>query len=125
LYASEDAKFLLKKGKNLDDYRPDILYQVCFLLQFCDILYVFLFICYSWHLSKAKIMIDVQALHEILDSRINKVGGIEAVYVKTDTGLLFEVKTHARIPRTWKRFCGIMCKYAGRQRDTSVIFVLL
>ncbi|KAJ8445536.1 hypothetical protein Cgig2_012424 [Carnegiea gigantea] len=71
LYASEDAKFLLKKGKNLVDYRPDILYQ---------------------------------ALHEILDSRINKVGGIEAVYVKTDTGILFEVKTHARIPRTWKRF---------------------
>lgn len=94
LYASEDAKFLLKKGKNLDDYRPDILYQ---------------------------------ALHEILDSRINKVGGIEAVYVKTDTGLLFEVKTHARIPRTWKRFCGIMLdlldKSCVRAKDSGEVLL--
>jgi len=83
----------------------------------------FLCVCSPWHLRKAKIMIDVQALHGILNSRINKAGGIQAVYVKTDSGLLFEVKTHARIPRTWKRFCGIICKYARRQRDISGILL--
>lgn len=46
----------------------------------------------------------------ILDSPLNKAGRIRAVYVKTEKGILFEVKPHVRIPRTYKRFAGIMCK---------------
>ncbi|KAL2922124.1 Ribosomal RNA small subunit methyltransferase NEP1 [Bienertia sinuspersici] len=49
-----------------------------------------------------------QALLMILDSPLNKAGRIRAVYVKTEKGVLFEVKPHVRIPRTYKRFAGIM-----------------
>ncbi|KAF2302097.1 hypothetical protein GH714_032713 [Hevea brasiliensis] len=40
-----------------------------------------------------------QALLSILDSPVNKAGRLRAVYVKTDKGVLFEVKPHVRIPR--------------------------
>lgn len=47
----------------------------------------------------------------ILDSPLNKAGRVQAVYVRTEKGVLFEVKPHVRIPRTFKRFSGIMCKF--------------
>ncbi|CAM8968282.1 unnamed protein product [Rhodiola kirilowii] len=49
-----------------------------------------------------------QALLTILDSPLNKAGRVQAVYVKTQKGVLFEVKPHVRLPRTYKRFAGIM-----------------
>ncbi|KAJ6778854.1 NEP1/MRA1 [Salix koriyanagi] len=49
-----------------------------------------------------------KALLSILDSPLNKAGCLQAVYVKTDKGVLFEVKPYVRIPRTYKRFAGIM-----------------
>ncbi|KAJ6425970.1 hypothetical protein OIU84_026533 [Salix udensis] len=49
-----------------------------------------------------------EALLSILDSPLNKAGCLRAVYVKTDKGVLFEVKPYVRIPRTCKRFAGIM-----------------
>uniref|UniRef100_A0A803LNN4 Uncharacterized protein n=1 Tax=Chenopodium quinoa TaxID=63459 RepID=A0A803LNN4_CHEQI len=49
-----------------------------------------------------------KALLMILDSPLNKVGRIRSVYVKTEKGVLFEVKPRVRIPRTYKRFAGIM-----------------
>ncbi|XP_057548915.1 uncharacterized protein LOC130827261 [Amaranthus tricolor] len=65
-----------------------------------------------------------QALLMILDSPLNKAGRIRAVYVKTEKGILFEVKPHVRIPRTYKRFAGIMLQllqklsiYAAGKRD--------
>ncbi|KAL8139318.1 hypothetical protein V2J09_005339 [Rumex salicifolius] len=45
-----------------------------------------------------------QALLMILDSPINKAGRVQAVYVETEKGVLFEVKPCVRIPRTFKRF---------------------
>lgn len=48
----------------------------------------------------------------ILDSRINKSGRLRAVYVRTEKGVLIEVKPYVRIPRTFKRFAGIMCKFS-------------
>ncbi|KAB2051824.1 hypothetical protein ES319_A12G079000v1 [Gossypium barbadense] len=50
-----------------------------------------------------------QALLSILDSPINKAGRLQAVYVRTEKGVLIEVKPHVRIPRTYKRFSGIIC----------------
>ncbi|KAK7824309.1 ribosomal rna small subunit methyltransferase nep1 [Quercus suber] len=44
------------------------------------------------------------ALLMMLDSRLNKSGGLQAVYVRTEKGVLIEVKPHARLPRTFKRF---------------------
>ncbi|KAK2984407.1 hypothetical protein RJ640_021056, partial [Escallonia rubra] len=49
-----------------------------------------------------------QALLMILDSPLNKAGRIRSVYVRTEKGVLFEVKPHVRIPRTYKRFSGII-----------------
>ncbi|KAK8266719.1 hypothetical protein V6Z11_D12G261000 [Gossypium hirsutum] len=45
-----------------------------------------------------------QALLSILDSPINKVGRLQIVYVRTEKDVLFEVKPHVRIPRTYKLF---------------------
>ena len=53
----------------------------------------------------------VQALLTILDSQLNKSGMVQAVYVKTEKGVLFEVKPYTRLPRTFKHFCGLMCKF--------------
>ncbi|XP_056846705.1 uncharacterized protein LOC130497703 [Raphanus sativus] len=49
-----------------------------------------------------------QAILMILDSPVNKAGRLKAVYIRTEQGVLFEVKTHVCIPRTYKRFAGIM-----------------
>ncbi|MBA0743480.1 hypothetical protein Gogos_006150, partial [Gossypium gossypioides] len=51
-----------------------------------------------------------QALLSIPDSPINKARRLQVVYVRTEKGVLFEVKPHVRIPRTYKRFSGIICK---------------
>lgn len=47
----------------------------------------------------------------ILDSPLNKAGRLRAVYVRTELGVLIEVKPFVRIPRTFKRFAGIMCEF--------------
>nr|XP_027187765.1 ribosomal RNA small subunit methyltransferase NEP1-like isoform X2 [Cicer arietinum] len=49
-----------------------------------------------------------QALLSILDSPLNKAGRLKAVYIKTEKGDLIEVKPYVRLPRTFKRFAGIM-----------------
>ena len=48
----------------------------------------------------------------ILDSPLNKAGRVQAVYVRTEKGVLIEVKPHVRVPRTFKRFAGVMCKFS-------------
>lgn len=53
----------------------------------------------------------LQSLLNLLDSALNKAGLVRAVYVKTEKGILIEIKPHVRIPRTFKRFAGIMCKF--------------
>ncbi|XP_004498383.1 uncharacterized protein [Cicer arietinum] len=49
-----------------------------------------------------------QALLSILDSPLNKAGRLKAVYIKTEKGDLIEVKPYVRLPRTFKRFAGVM-----------------
>ncbi|KAL1191540.1 hypothetical protein V5N11_002361 [Cardamine amara subsp. amara] len=61
-----------------------------------------------------------QALLMILDSPINKAGRLKAVYVRTEKGVLFEVKPHVRIPRTFKRFAGIMLQLLQKLSITAV-----
>lgn len=53
----------------------------------------------------------IQALLAIFDSRIAKAGRLKVVYVKTEKGLLIEIKPYVRLPRTQKRFYGVMCKW--------------
>ncbi|KAK7817035.1 ribosomal rna small subunit methyltransferase nep1 [Quercus suber] len=45
------------------------------------------------------------------NSQLNKSGMVQAVYVKTEKGILFEVKPYTCPPRTFKHFCGLMCKF--------------
>ncbi|GLT40535.1 hypothetical protein SLA2020_146630 [Shorea laevis] len=61
-----------------------------------------------------------QALLSILDSPVNKAGRLRAVYVRTQKGVLFEVKPHVRIPRTYKRFAGIMLQLLQKLSITAV-----
>ncbi|XP_019252217.1 PREDICTED: ribosomal RNA small subunit methyltransferase NEP1-like [Nicotiana attenuata] len=62
-----------------------------------------------------------QAMLSILDSRVNKAGRLKALYVKTENGVLFEVKKpHVRIPRTFKRFAGIMLQLLQKLSITAV-----
>ncbi|XP_010516302.1 PREDICTED: ribosomal RNA small subunit methyltransferase NEP1-like [Camelina sativa] len=61
-----------------------------------------------------------QALLMILDSPVNKAGRLKAVYVRTEKGVLFEVKPHVRIPRTFKRFAGIMLQLLQKLSITAV-----
>ena len=49
-----------------------------------------------------------KALLAVLDSPLNKAGYIKAVYVKTKKNVLFEISPQVRIPRTFKRFSGLM-----------------
>jgi len=61
-----------------------------------------------------------QAILAILDSPLNKAGRMRALYVKTEKGVLFEVKPHVRIPRTYKRFAGIMLQLLQKLNITAV-----
>ncbi|KAF9599895.1 hypothetical protein IFM89_001841 [Coptis chinensis] len=60
-----------------------------------------------------------RALLGIFDSPLSKLGMVEAVYVKIDNGVLFEVKPHVRIPRTIKRFYGLMLELLQKSRITT------
>lgn len=43
-----------------------------------------------------------------MDSPLNKAGKVKAVYVSTRSNVLFEVNTRTKLPRTYKRFAGLM-----------------
>lgn len=49
-----------------------------------------------------------QALLMILDSPLNKAGKIKGLFVHTAKNVLVQINPQVRIPRTFKRFCGLM-----------------
>lgn len=61
-----------------------------------------------------------QAILMILDSPLNKAGHLKALYVRTEKGVLFEIKPHVRIPRTFDRFAGIMLQLLQKLSITAV-----
>ncbi|XP_042025332.1 ribosomal RNA small subunit methyltransferase NEP1-like [Salvia splendens] len=63
--------------------------------------------------------IAFQAIQTILDSRVNKSGRLKALYVRTQQGLLLEIKPHARLPRTYKRFSGLMVQLLQKLHITA------
>ncbi|KAG5561097.1 hypothetical protein RHGRI_004198 [Rhododendron griersonianum] len=143
LNTEEDSNFLLRQKKNLGDYRSDIVYKVGGSVPY-GYSYGYNFEIPVLHgslefgvpmLHKLKHGFSFNSppfessslcflvLRAILDSPLNKAGMVEAIYVKTTKGALFEVKPHVRIPRTLKRFCGLMLellekKYV-RNKDTQ------
>ncbi|KAL3625584.1 hypothetical protein CASFOL_031038 [Castilleja foliolosa] len=63
--------------------------------------------------------IAFQAILTILDSRVNKSGRLKALYVRTQQGLLLNIKPHARMPRTYKRFSGLMVQLLQKLHITA------
>ncbi|XP_058725379.1 uncharacterized protein LOC131596668 [Vicia villosa] len=61
-----------------------------------------------------------QALLSILDSPLNKAGRLKAVYIRTEKGVLIEVKNYVRIPRTFKRFAGVMLELLQKLSISAV-----
>ena len=58
-------------------------------------------------IADARPDITHQCLLTLLDSPLNKAGRLQ-VYIHTVKGVLIEVNPHVRIPRTFKRFSGLM-----------------
>ncbi|KAH9483129.1 18S rRNA pseudouridine methyltransferase [Psilocybe cubensis] len=58
-------------------------------------------------IADARPDITHQCLLTLLDSPLNKAGLLQ-VYIHTARGVLIEVNPHVRIPRTFKRFSGLM-----------------
>jgi len=55
----------------------------------------------------------VQCLLTLLDSPINKAGRLQ-IYIHTAKGVLIEISPTVRIPRTFKRFAGLMVQLLHR-----------
>ncbi|KAK6782598.1 hypothetical protein RDI58_020394 [Solanum bulbocastanum] len=129
LNSDEHSNFLKKNGRNPSDYRPDIAHQINGNQQevdgsnFCQ-LFVEMGGGMSWSDSECVLELGsidgIAAMLSILDSRVNKAGRLKALYVRTEKGVLFEVKPHVRIPRTFKRFAGIMLQLLQKLSITAV-----
>ena len=61
-----------------------------------------------------------QALMTLLDSPLNKTGHLQ-VYVHTTKNVLIEISPHIRIPRTFRRFCGLMGKSWLKLMDVPIL----
>jgi len=44
----------------------------------------------------------------ILDSPLNKAGKVKGIFVHTAKNVVIQVNPHVRLPRTFRRFCGLM-----------------
>ncbi|CEP21275.1 NEP1 [Cyberlindnera jadinii] len=70
-------------------------------------------------ISEARPDITHQCLLSLLDSPINKAGRLQ-VYIHTARGVLIEVNPSVRIPRTFKRFSGLMVQLLHKLSIKSV-----
>lgn len=70
-------------------------------------------------ISQARPDITHQCLLTLLDSPINKAGKLQ-VYIHTSRGVLIEINPSVRIPRTFKRFSGLMVQLLHRLSIKSV-----
>ncbi|KIM98155.1 hypothetical protein OIDMADRAFT_129432 [Oidiodendron maius Zn] len=70
-------------------------------------------------ISDARPDITHQCLLTLLDSPINKAGRLQ-IFIHTAKGVLIEVSPTVRIPRTFKRFAGLMVQLLHRLSIRSV-----
>jgi len=70
-------------------------------------------------ISDARPDITHQCLLTLLDSPINKAGKLQ-IYIHTAKGVLISVSPTVRIPRTFKRFAGLMVQLLHRMSIRSV-----
>ena len=59
-----------------------------------------------------------QSLLALLDSPLNKSGHLQ-VYIHTNKNVLIEVNSNIRIPRTYKRFSGLMVQLLHKEKVRS------
>ncbi|KAI8057821.1 Alpha/beta knot methyltransferase [Syncephalis plumigaleata] len=69
--------------------------------------------------AEARPDITHQCLLTLLDSPLNKAGRLQ-VYIHTAKNVLIEVNPHVRIPRTFKRFSGLMVQLLHKLSIRSV-----
>ncbi|KAF2871017.1 Alpha/beta knot methyltransferase [Massariosphaeria phaeospora] len=69
-------------------------------------------------ISEARPDITHQCLLTLLDSPINKAGKLQ-IYIQTARNVLIEVSPSVRIPRTFKRFAGLMVQLLHRHTIRS------
>lgn len=93
-----------KMGRDISDARPDITHQVPSQSP-------------TFH---QRLLTYPQCLLTLLDSPVNKAGKLQ-IYISTAKGVLIEVNPTVRIPRTFKRFAGLMVQLLHRMsiRSTS------
>ncbi|ODV63159.1 18S rRNA pseudouridine methyltransferase [Ascoidea rubescens DSM 1968] len=70
-------------------------------------------------IAEARPDITHQCLLTLLDSPISKAGKLQ-VYIQTARGVLIEINPSVRIPRTFKRFSGLMVQLLHRLSIRSV-----
>ncbi|XP_067636902.1 ribosomal RNA small subunit methyltransferase NEP1 [Eurosta solidaginis] len=77
-------------------------------------------------LAKCRPDITHDCLKALFDSPLNRAGLLQ-VYVRTEKNVLIEINPQTRIPRTFKRFAGLMVqllhKFNVRANDTSAILM--
>lgn len=93
LNCDDHQQILKKHGREVADLRPDISHQVNYLENSRSIVNHGFF----------------QCLLTLLDSPLNKAGLLQ-VFIHTQKNVLIEVNPQTRIPRTFKRFAGLMGK---------------
>ena len=96
LNCDDHQGILRKNNRDIAEVRPDIAHQVCGAPSSCHASLL-------WMLMSS---LD-QCLLTLLDSPLNKAGKLQ-VYVRTQKNVLIEVNPQTRIPRTFKRFSGLM-----------------
>ncbi|KAF2196386.1 nucleolar essential protein 1 [Delitschia confertaspora ATCC 74209] len=69
-------------------------------------------------ISEARPDITHQCLLTLLDSPVNKAGKLQ-IYIQTNKNVLIEVSPTVRIPRTFKRFAGLMVQLLHRHQIRS------
>ncbi|KAL9111551.1 MAG: hypothetical protein Q9227_004039 [Pyrenula ochraceoflavens] len=93
LNSDEHIGYMRRMNRDMSEARPDITHQV-------------------------KHVIWFHCLLTLLDSPINKAGKLQ-IFIRTAKGVLIEVSPAVRIPRTFKRFAGLMVQLLHRQSIRS------
>lgn len=104
LNCDDHQGILAKTGRDIADARPDITHQVRRLFHGFFFFFLSFFFVFLQNVSTDR---RVQCLLTLLDSPLNKAGLLQ-IYIHTAKGVLIEVNPHVRIPRTFKRFSGLM-----------------
>lgn len=98
LNSDEHIGIMRKMNRDISDARPDITHQVCGK---------------HWQSRVWAGSNSLQCLLTLLDSPVNKAGKLQ-IYIHTAKGVLIEVSPTVRIPRTFKRFAGLMVQLLHR-----------